>query len=153
VSNATAEKMKSPVVLLVDDDMEDQALTRRAFQKSAIRADLQIVSDGQQAMHYLLREGEYADPARAPRPDLVLLDLNMPNVDGHGVLKRMRSDFDLKGIPVVVLTTSNQPDDVQRCYDLGCNSFITKPSNIAEFVRVVEKLESYWFELVTLPNR
>jgi len=153
VSTAPVKKLTSAVVLLVEDDLEDQALTRRAFQKSAFQAELKIVSDGQQALDYLLQEGAYADPVHAPRPDLVLLDLNMPNVDGHGVLERMRSHIDLQGIPVVVLTTSDQPRDVQRCYEMGCNSFITKPSDISAFVNVLEQLECYWFDLVTLPGR
>ena len=153
MSSATARKLKPAVVLLVEDEPEDQALTRRAFQKGVFRVDLRIVSDGQEAMDYLLRKGEYEDPERAPRPDLVLLDLNMPNLDGQEVLKRVRAHPDLQRLPVVVLTTSNQEADVLRSYDLGCNAFITKPLEMDAFVRAIEKLKCYWFELVTRPSR
>jgi len=102
-------------------------------------------------MEYLRRTGGYADEERSPRPDLVLLDLNMPGMDGRDVLSEMRADEALKEIPVVVLTTSESPLDIASVYRLGCNSFITKPVDMEQFIRVVRELGSYWFELVTLP--
>jgi CheY-like chemotaxis protein len=153
MSNAIARKLKTAVVLLVEDDPEDQALTRRAFQKGVFQADLRIVSDGQEAMAYLQRTGTYSTSQSAPRPDLVLLDLNMPNVDGPEVLRRVRANPDLQRIPIVVLTTSNHEADVRRSYDLGCNSFITKPLEMDAFIGILKQLESYWFKLVTLPSK
>lgn len=138
-------------VLLVEDDPEDQTLTRRAFRKTLLPIDLRIVSDGQEALDYLLHQGEYSDHHRAPHPALVLLDLNMPNVDGQSVLKRIRAHPDLRCLPLVVLTTSNQQVDIRRSYDLGCNSYIVKPVEMDDFVRTQKKLESYWFDIVTLP--
>jgi CheY-like chemotaxis protein len=140
------------VVLLVEDDPGDQELTRRALHNDIIRTDLRIVSDGEEAMEYLHQEDRYLDSGGAPRPDLVLLDLNMPLLDGRGVLKRMRASETLKSIPVVILTTSKQEEDIVRSYKLGCNSFITKPVEMSAFVEVVKELGSYWFELVTLPG-
>jgi len=121
------------------------------LQEDVVRTILFIVSDGEEAMDFLLRRGRYTNAAAAPRPDLVLLDLNMPKLDGRQVLQRIRQDADLRSLPVVVLTTSKQEEDVIRSYDLGCNSFITKPVDIVSFMRTVKELGSYWFELVTLP--
>jgi CheY-like chemotaxis protein len=142
---------KPAVVLLAEDDPADQELTRRALLEDVIKTDLHIVSDGEMALDYLHQRGPFADAATAPRPDLLLLDLNMPRIDGKEVLRQMRSDPGLRRIPVVVLTTSKQEEDIIRSYDLGCNSFITKPVDIDGFIRTVRELGSYWFELVTLP--
>jgi len=139
------------IVLLVEDDPGDQELTRRALQGDALKVDLRIVDDGVIAMEYLLREGTY-DAETAPRPDLILLDLNMPKMDGRQVLMRIQQHPELKSIPIVVLTTSHQEEDVFRSYDLGCNSFITKPVAFEQFANVVRDLEHYWFELVKLPT-
>jgi len=128
-------------------------LTRRALQEDVVRTTLYVVSDGEEAMDFLLRRGDYANPAAAPRPDLLLLDLNMPKLDGRQVLQQIRGDEGLRSLPVVVLTTSDQEVDVLRSYKLGCNSFITKPVGIEAFMRTVRELGSYWFELVTLPSQ
>ncbi len=138
------------VVLLVEDDPGDQELTRRALQDDIVRADLHVVSDGEEAMDFLYRRGIYSLTS-APRPDIVLLDLNMPKLDGRQVLARMRSADNLRHIPVVVLTTSQQEEDILRSYHLGCNSFITKPVELESFIKVVRELGHYWFELVALP--
>lgn len=140
------------VVLLVDDDTADQELTRRVLDGDVINTDLRIVSNGEAALDYLHRRGQFADAARAPRPDLMLLDLNMPRIDGKQVLHDMRSSAALRAIPVVVLTTSRQEEDIIRSYNLGCNSFITKPVTIDGFMQTIRQLGSYWFELVTLPE-
>ncbi len=152
MSNAIAGKLETAVVLLVEDDPEDQALTKRAFGKAVFRADLRIVSDGQEAMDYLLGKGKFSAPQSAPKPNLILLDLNMPNLDGPEVLKRVRAHPDLRRIPIVVLTTSNHEEDVLRSYDSGCNSFITKPLEMDAFINVLSHLEDYWFDLATLPS-
>jgi len=142
---------KPAVVLLVEDDPGEQELTRRALQEDVIKTDLHVVSDGEAAMDFLFQRGLYSAIDQAPRPDLVLLDLNMPRMDGRQVLRRIRADSDLRRIPVVVLTTSKQEEDIIRSYNLGCNSFITKPVNLDGFIQTVRQLGSYWFELVTLP--
>lgn len=139
------------VVLLIEDDLGDQELTRRALEQDVIRADLRCVSDGEEAMDYLYRRGARNSTA-APRPDLVLLDLNLPNLDGRQVLKRIRADDNLRSIPVIILTTSSAEEDILRSYELGCNSFITKPVQVDSFINVVRRLGNYWFELVTLPR-
>lgn len=111
-----------------------------------------MVVNGEMALDYLLQRDGFEAPLAAPRPDLVLLDLNMPRVDGREVLRTIREQPDLRRIPVVILTTSKHEEDVRQCYDLGCNSFITKPSNLDGFVQMVRQLGSYWFEMVTLPS-
>lgn len=143
---------KPAVILLVEDDPGDQELTRRALTDDVLKAELHIVSDGEEALEYLHRRDRYADAQDAPYPDLVLLDLNMPNLDGREVLQRIKADPKLRKLPVVVLTTSRQEADIVRGYDLGCNSFITKPVDVDDFVRAIRELGSYWFELVTLPE-
>lgn len=140
------------VVLLVEDDPGDQELTRRALQEDVLRMDLRIVSDGAEALDYLLRRGQYQAPESSPRPELILLDLNMPKINGRQVLERMKGHPVLKHIPVVVLTTSNQEEDILRSYDLGCNSFVTKPVALEAFLSAVRELGHYWFELVALPS-
>jgi CheY-like chemotaxis protein len=139
------------IILLVEDDPGDQELTCRALAEGKIRNELHIVGDGEEALNYLYRRGAYEDPAGSPRPDLVLLDLNTPKVDGRQVIREMRGDPGLRRVPVIVLTTSDQDEDVVRSYDLGVNSYITKPVDAEEFVRVVRTLETYWFQVVVLP--
>jgi two-component system, chemotaxis family, response regulator Rcp1 len=149
-----AERNSKPaIVLLVEDDPGDQELTRRALQDDILRTTLYVVSDGEEAMDFLLRRGNYSNAASAPRPDLMLLDLNMPKLDGRQVLYQVRENANLRRLPVVVLTTSKQEEDIIRSYDLGCNSFITKPVEVDAFMRTVRGLGAYWFELVTLPKK
>jgi CheY-like chemotaxis protein len=142
---------KRVVILLVEDDPGDQELTRRALQGDLLRTDLQIVENGEEALDYLYRRGRFAAREAAPRPDLILLDLNMPRLGGREVLAHIKHDPELGRIPVVVLTTSTQETDIVKSYDLGCNSYIHKPVDIEQFIRVIRQLENYWFELVTLP--
>ncbi len=143
-------KTRTANVLLVEDDPGDQELVCRALRKGMIGINLSIVSDGVAALEFMRHEGEYS-PETAPTPDLVILDLNMPKVDGRQVLERMRADERLKRIPVVVLTTSKHEQDVVTSYNLGCNSFITKPVDPIKFVEAIAELGHYWFKLVTLP--
>jgi len=149
----TATKAKPAVILLAEDDRGDQELTRRALEEGKIRNDLRIVEDGEEALAYLHRRGKYKDPATSPRPDLLLLDLNLPRVDGREVLERVRADSKLRRMAVVVLTTSRQEEDILRSYELGCNSFITKPVGMEQFIRVIHALEEYWFQIVVLPPK
>jgi len=149
----TATKAKPAVILLAEDDRGDQELTRRALEEGKIRNDLRVVEDGEEALAYLFRRGKYKDPATSPRPDLLLLDLNLPRVDGREVLERVRADSKLRRMAVVVLTTSRQEEDILRSYELGCNSFITKPVDMDQFIRVIQALEEYWFQIVVLPPK
>jgi len=147
----TANKKKPAVILLVEDDRGDQELTRRALAEGKNPTELHIVEDGEEALAYLFRCGKYKDPATSPRPDLLLLDLNLPRVDGREVLEQVRGDSKLRRMAVVVLSTSRQEEDILRSYEAGCNSFITKPGDINQFTRAVQALEEYWFQIVVLP--
>ena len=144
---------RAAVVLLAEDDPGDQELTRRAFEEGNLNSDLHIVENGEEALDYLKHRGRYADPEASPRPDLILLDLNMPKVDGRQALRLIKSDPELRRISVVILTTSQEEEDVIRSYDLGCNSYISKPMDIDDFISVIRSLETYWFQLVNLPPR
>ena len=140
------------VILLVDDDPGDQELTRRALEEDVLRVDLRIVSDGEEALEYLHRRGPFAAAGAAPQPDLILLDLNMPKLNGREVLQALKKSPDLCRIPVVILTTSQQEADILSTYNLGCNSYVQKPVDLERFVKVVRELGNYWFEVVTLPR-
>jgi CheY-like chemotaxis protein len=140
-------------ILLADDDEEDRELTRDALQDARLANEMKFVVDGQDLMDYLRRTGRYADPSvDAPRPGIILLDLNMPKKDGREALAEIKADESLRRIPVIVLTTSKDDEDVLRTYDLGANSFITKPVTFAGLVEVMRTWSRYWFELVELPN-
>ena len=143
---------KPITILLADDDEDDRRLTKDAFAESRLANDLRCVEDGQQLLDYLRREGAYREAADAPRPGLILLDLNMPKLDGREALQAIKADPTLRSIPVVVLTTSKSEEDVFRSYDLGVNSFITKPVSFEGLVEVVRILGHYWFEIVELPS-
>ena len=143
---------KPAVILLAEDDPGDQELTRRALEQSLIRNELHIVEDGEEALNYLLRRGKYEDPASSPKPDLMLLDLNMPKMDGKRLLEQMKADPNLRRIPVVALTTSKQENDIIRTYDLGANSYIVKPVDFDKFVKVATDIDLYWLATTTLPR-
>ncbi|HEU6435971.1 MAG TPA: response regulator [Nitratidesulfovibrio sp.] len=135
-------------ILLVEDDPGDVRLTREALKGNRVSNRLFVVEDGEEAMSFLRREGEYAD---APRPDLVLLDLNLPRKNGREVLEEIKSTPDLRSIPVVVLTTSRQERDILNAYDLNANCYITKPVGWEQFLEVVGQIEHFWMGIVTLP--
>jgi CheY-like chemotaxis protein len=145
------QQNKRVVILLAEDDPGDQELTRRALQKDVLRSDLRIVENGEELLDYLFRSGRFEDPETSPQPDLILLDLNMPKLNGREALAEMKKHQDLARVPVVVLTTSQQEIDILQSYDLGCSSYIQKPVDIDQFIDVVRKLGDYWFEIVTLP--
>lgn len=136
-------------VLLVEDDPGDVLITREAFAENKVRNKLSVVSDGVNAMQFLRREAQYAD---APRPDLILLDLNLPRMDGHEVLASIKSDIDLQRIPVVVLTTSDAEEDVLRSYDLHANAYVTKPVDFERFLGVVRQIDEFFVTVVKLPG-
>jgi CheY-like chemotaxis protein len=138
-------------ILMADDDPDDCLLVSRAFKTSKLCNDLRFVEDGEELMDYLYQRGKYKEPGRAPRPGLVLLDLNMPRKDGREALKEIKGDAGLREIPVVVLTTSKEEEDVLRSYDLGANSYIAKPVTFEGLIDVVKSLGKYWFEIVELP--
>jgi CheY-like chemotaxis protein len=144
---------KAVTILLADDDAEDRELARDALQDAKLANEMRFVVDGQDLIDYLRRQGRYADPSvDAPRPGIILLDLNMPKKDGREALAEIKADDALRRIPVVVLTTSNDEQDVLRSYDLGVNSFITKPVTFAGLVEAMAAWSRYWFELVELPK-
>jgi CheY-like chemotaxis protein len=126
-------------------------LTRRALEGGSIPHQLFIVEDGEEALDFLHHRGKFSHPQSSPRPDLMLLDLNMPRMDGKQVLKHVRSDPNLRRLPVVVLTTSREDDDVLRSYDLGVNSYLSKTSDVGRLTQLIHALESYWFKVVVLP--
>jgi len=140
-------------ILLADDDEDDRKLAQDALVESRLANDLHTVEDGEELMDYLLRRGKYAALADSPRPGLILLDLNMPKKDGREALREIKADPSLRQIPVVVLTTSKAEEDIYRTYDLGANSFITKPVMFESLVKVMRELGTYWFEIVELPRR
>lgn len=146
-----AERRVSITILIADDDPEDRMLVEDAFVESRLANDLRFVEDGEQLMDYLYRRGRYSDPVSSPRPGVILLDLNMPKKDGREALKEIKSDPRLRQIPVVVLTTSRTEEDIFRAYELGVNSFITKPVTFGAMVELVKTLGKYWFEIVELP--
>ena len=135
-------------VLLVEDDPGDVELTREAMEVAKLAVNLRVVKDGEEAMLYLRKVGSYA---RAVRPDLVLLDLNMPRKDGREVLRDIREDPELTSLPVIVLTTSDSEEDVLSTYDIGANCYVTKPVGLDQFVKAVQSIGNFWFGLVKLP--
>lgn len=140
----------SPIeVLLVEDNPGDVRLTREALKEGKVCNNLSIVPDGVEAMAFLRREGPYAD---APRPDVILLDLNLPKKDGREVLEEVKSDPALRSIPVVVLTSSEAERDIARAYALHANCYITKPVDLDQFITVVKSIEDFWFSIVKLPE-
>ena len=135
-------------ILLVEDNPGDVRLTQEAVREAKIRNTLNVVNDGEQAIAYVRRQGEYAE---RPRPDLILLDLNLPRKDGREVLQDLKSDPDLHRIPVVVLTSSAAEQDILRTYDLYANAYVTKPVDLEQFMRVVSSIQDFWLNIVKLP--
>jgi CheY-like chemotaxis protein len=145
---STAGNGRPAEILLVEDNPGDAGLTRETLQDSKLLNHMSVVHDGVEAMAYLRREGKYAD---ATRPDLILLDLNLPKKDGREVLAEIKVDERLKRIPVVVLTTSSAEQDILEAYDLHANCYITKPVNLDRFGALVRAIEEFWFTIVKLP--
>ncbi len=142
---------KKVVILVADDDEDDQMLTKEAFEEKRNYLDIRFVNDGVELLEYLRGQNKYSGVGNAPMPALILLDLNMPRMDGKEALKEIKSDPVLRRIPVVALTTSKAEPDILKAYEMGVNSFITKPVTFTEFVKIADMLGQYWLEIVELP--
>ncbi len=142
-------KNEGPIILMVDDDEDDCLMVRDALAEVHLASDFRTVEDGEELMNLLYQRGRYRE---APRPDLILLDLNMPRKDGREALQEIKADPDLRSIPVVILTTSDSGTDIRRCYDLGGNAYIRKPATFEGLVEVMRAICTYWFQVVRLPS-
>jgi len=136
-------------ILLVEDDPGDELITREAFQHNKFNNRLNVAHDGEEGLDYLYRRGVYED---APRPDLILLDLNLPKYDGRQLLEKIKSDPDLSRIPVVVLTTSSAEEDILRSYELHANAYVTKPVDLDQFISAVRQIDEFFLQVVRLPQ-
>ena len=146
------KRARKPItILMADDDPEDRMITQEGFEENKLANDLRFVEDGVELTDYLYRRGKYSDPEQSPRPDLILLDLNMPRKDGREALAEIKANPALRSIPTVVLTVSKAEEDILRSYDLGANSYITKPVSFGGLVEALKALSMYWFEIVALP--
>jgi two-component system response regulator len=143
---------KPIVILMAEDDADDRLLVKEALEESRVLNELRFVEDGEELLAYLRRQGRYAGEDEAPRPGLVLLDLNMPRKDGREALREIKADPDLRRIPVVVMTTSKAEEDIFRSYDSGASSYITKPVTFERLVELMKTMGQYWIEFVELPN-
>jgi CheY-like chemotaxis protein len=140
------------VILMAEDDEDDRMLAREALEESRVANDLHFVYDGIELLEYLHHQGRYSDPETAPRPGIILLDLNMPRMDGREALEKIKEDPTFRSIPVVVMTTSEAEEDIVRSYDLGAASYITKPVTFEGLLRVMRAIGDYWVEIVELPG-
>ncbi|MCO5250185.1 MAG: response regulator [Candidatus Kapabacteria bacterium] len=144
------EELKPIDILLAEDSPGDADLAKEALEESKLKNQLHVVVDGQEALDFLYKKGKYQD---VPRPDLILLDLNMPKVDGREVLKIVKEDEDLRSIPIVILTTSRAEEDILKTYNLHANCYISKPLDLDKFIEVVNSIENFWISIVTLPKK
>ena len=145
------EKRQPIKILMADDDADDRFMAQEALDEAKLKNELFFVQDGEELMDFLLHRGRYGDPQSSPRPGLILLDLNMPRKSGREALQEIKSHPELRRIPIVVLTTSKAEEDILKTYDLGVNSFITKPVSFDGLVEVMKTISKYWFEIVILP--
>jgi len=145
--------LKPAEILLVEDNLDDVEITLRAFRKVRVANTVHVVRDGQEALDFLSHEGDYSDRADAPQPDVILLDLNLPKVNGLEVLQKIKANDGLSTIPVIVLTVSERQEDVNKSYKLGANTFITKPVDFEKFVHAMEILGEYWMVIAKLPPK
>lgn len=141
------------IILLVEDSDEDYYATDRAFKKAGVANGVLRCADGEEALDFLYNKGDYSDKEKYPTPNLILLDLNLPKKDGREVLQVIKKDPNLNEIPVVVLTTSSDERDIERCYTAGANSYVQKPVDLDNFIEAVQRLKDYWFEIVILPKK
>ena len=139
-------------ILLVEDNADHATLTMRALRDGNMLNEIFWVKDGQEAVDFLDRRGRYAGPARAPRPGLILLDIRLPKLDGHEVLRHIKSDPTLRAIPVIMLTTSERDDEINACYEAGVNSYVSKPVKFMDFVQTIKSLKLYWVMVNHLPD-
>lgn len=145
-------ELSSGVILVADDDADDRMLIRRALQKSNLHNPIVMVRDGEELMDYLCRRGAFADSQTAPRPALILLDLNMPRKSGREALQEIKTHPELRRIPIIVLTTSGIPEDVYESYELGANAYVSKPVSFRELARTVSGMREFWLRIAKLPH-
>ena len=150
--NGTVANPQMPTLLVVEDSNEDFEALQRLLGRSPLSIPIQRCVNGDQALAFLYRTGAYADRQRSSRPGLIMLDLNLPGTDGRELLHRIKQDKMLKTIPVVVFTTSNNPQDIEDCYQYGVNSYIVKPINFSQLKHDIQAIVDYWFEVTTLPS-
>ena len=143
---------ESQIILIVEDNDDDFFATMRAFKKSNLANPVQRCTNGDQALDYLMQSGEFSAPGKAPRPSIILLDLNLPGTDGREVLRTIKTAPDLLTIPVIVLTTSNAEQDIEQCYAAGANSYVQKPVDFEGFIRAIARLSDYWLNVSILPK-
>lgn len=146
------DQWKPQTILVVEDSDDDYYATTRAFKQAGLSNPVRRSTNGDQALDYLYQRGDFAAPGAAPRPGIILLDLNMPGTDGREVLHEIKGDPALRSIPVVVLTTSNAEQDIARCYKDGANSYVHKPVDLEGFIKAIVRLKEYWFEVAILPR-
>jgi CheY-like chemotaxis protein len=151
VPQGPPQRQAAHAILLVEDNPADIQITQRAVRESAMPVDLIVVRDGQEALDYLLRTGKHAASPTWRSPTLILLDLNLPRLNGREVLRRIRSTPDLRGVPVVILSTSSRPQDIEELYAAGANTYISKPQEFARFVDVLKSIQRYWLDIAQLP--
>jgi CheY-like chemotaxis protein len=151
VLNASTMTRKK-CILLIEDNPEDYETTLRAFKKAGVTNPIYRCEDGEDALDYLFQREKYSNPISAPRPGIILLDLNLPGTDGRQVLVEIKNDANLKQIPVVVLTTSTDHRDIRECYNSGANSYIQKPVDLVGFTKAIEMLSEYWLDMTILPE-
>jgi len=143
---------ESQLILIVEDNDDDYIATMRAFKKANLANPVQRCTNGDQALNYLLQLGEFSAPDAAPRPNIILLDLNLPGTDGREVLRAIKAAPDLLKIPVIVLTTSNAEQDIEQCYAAGANSYVQKPVDFEGFIQAIARLSDYWLNVSILPK-
>ena len=144
-------KSRIPLIILADDDTEDIFLIQKAFNESLFEGEIRFVNNGEELLDYLKARGRYNDPDLYPKPDLILLDLNMPKLDGREALIEIKKDVKLRSLPIVIFTTSNNEEDIIRSYELGANSYITKPVTFEGLIKIADALGKYWFQISKLP--
>ena len=153
MKQSSSKHLGKPItILMADDDEDDRLLAQEALEECRLANNLHFVQDGEELLDYLYHRGKFTPPTQSPRPGLILLDLNMPRKDGREALQEIKADSELRQIPIVVLTTSKAEEDIYRTYDLGANSYITKPVTFESLVEVMKILGRYWFEIVELPS-
>jgi CheY-like chemotaxis protein len=145
-------QISSITILIADDDADDRMMAKEALEECRLANSIQFVEDGVELLDYLRRQGKFSVPGAAPRPGLILLDLNMPKMDGREALREIKKDPTLRRTPVVVMTTSKAEEDIYRSYDLGVSSYVTKPVTFEGLVDVMKAIGRYWFEIVELPS-
>jgi CheY-like chemotaxis protein len=147
------QNTKPVIILIADDDPDDRAMIKEAFEENLLLNELYFVEDGEELMNYLNRSGKYSDVSAYPLPGLILLDLNMPKKDGREALEEIKNNSTLSHIPIIILTTSKTEEDIIKSYNLGVNCFITKPIKFVDLVQVTKTLGRFWLEIVTLPTQ